>query len=106
MDGDQYGQSMKLENETYQIVENSTNKVSMATYDPATDRMVFDASGRAAGVYNYTLTLTMNGHKASVNVTVVVQTPPYNGASSYKVDISKPVIDLAEHLHRICLHQK
>ena len=39
---DQYGQSMKLENETYQIVENSTNKVSMATYDPATDRMVFD----------------------------------------------------------------
>ena len=67
----------------------------MATYDPATDRMVFDASGRAAGVYNYTLTLTMNGHKASVNVTVVVQTPPYNGASSYKVDISKPVIDLA-----------
>ena len=31
----------------------------------------------------------------SVNVTVVVQTPPYNGASSYKVDISKPVIDLA-----------
>ena len=92
---DQYGQSMKLENETYQIVENSTNKVSMATYDPATDRMVFDASGRAAGVYNYTLTLTMNGHKASVNVTVVVQTPPYNGASSYKVDISKPVIDLA-----------
>ena len=42
---DQYGQSLKLENETYQIVENSTNKVSMATYDPATDRMVFDASG-------------------------------------------------------------
>lgn len=92
---DQYGQSLRLENETYQIVENSTNKVSMATYDPTTDRMVFDASGRAAGVYNYTLTLTMNGHKASVNVTVVVQTPPYNGASSYKVDISKPVIDLA-----------
>ena len=45
---DQYGQSMKLENETYQIVENSTNKVSMATYDPATDRMVFDASGRGS----------------------------------------------------------
>ena len=92
---DQYGQILKLENETYGIVENSTNKVSMATYDPATDRMVFDASGRAAGVYNYTLTLTMNGHKAAVNVTVVVQTPPYNGASSYKVDINKPVIDLA-----------
>ena len=49
---DQYGQSLKLENETYQIVENSTNKVSMATYDPTTDRMVFDAPGRAAGVYN------------------------------------------------------
>ena len=92
---DQYGQDIALTNETAEIVENSTYKAGMATYDATTDRLVIDAAGRTAGTYNYTLTLTMNGHKAAVNVTVIVQTPPYNGASSYRIDMDQPVIDLA-----------
>ncbi|MDY4892990.1 MAG: hypothetical protein SO130_06240 [Agathobacter sp.] len=92
---DQYGQPIVLSNETAQIVENGTNKASMATYDAATDRMIIDASGRAAGTYNYTLTLTMNGHQASANVTVTVQTPPYNGANTYCVDLDNSALDLA-----------
>ena len=46
------------------------------------------------GSYSYTINMTMNGHKASENFVVVVQTPPYNGASSYKVEMDHPVLDL------------
>lgn len=92
---DQYGQNFALNNETASIVENGTNKANMVTYDAATKRLVIDAANRATGAYNYTLTLTVNGHKAAVSVTVIVQTPPYNGASSYRIDMNQPVIDLA-----------
>lgn len=92
---DQYGQPIDLNNETAQIVENGTNKAAMAAYDAATDRLIIDACGRAEGTYNYTLTLTMDGHQAAVNITVVVQKPPYNGASTYLIDMDNPVLDLA-----------
>lgn len=92
---DQYGQNVTLNNETASIVENGTSKTNMVTYDSATKRLIIDAANRATGAYNYTLTLTMDGHKASVSITVIVQTPPYNGASTYKIDMNQPVIDLA-----------
>lgn len=92
---DQYGQNFALRNETATITENGTSKVNMVTYDTTTKRLVVDAAGRATGAYNYTLTLTMDGHKAATNITVIVQTPPYNGASTYKIDMNQPVIDLA-----------
>lgn len=92
---DQYGQNVTLNNETASIVENGTSKTNMVTYDSATKRLIIDAANRATGAYNYTLTLTMDGHKASVSITVIVQTPPYNGASTYKIDMNQPVINLA-----------
>lgn len=91
---DQYDHVIDLKNETVTITDNSTVKANMVTYDAADDRLVVDASGRATGSYGYTVNMTMNGHKASANFTVVVQTPPYNGASSYKVEMDCPVLDL------------
>lgn len=91
---DQYGHLIALKDETVTITDNNTIKTSMVTYDASNDRLVIDASGRATGSYSYTINMTMNGHKASENFVVVVQTPPYNGASSYKVEMDHPVLDL------------
>ncbi|MCI7104662.1 MAG: hypothetical protein MR943_01965 [Lachnobacterium sp.] len=91
---DQYGHLIDLKDEAVTITDNNTVKNSIATYDAVNDRLVIDASGRAIGSYNYTINMTMNGHKASENFTVVVQAPPYNGASSYKVEMDHPVLDL------------
>lgn len=91
---DQYGHLIDLKDETVTITDNSSVKTNMVTYDAVDDRLVIDASGRATGSYSYTVTMTMNGHKASENFTVVVQTAPYNGASSYKVEMDHPVLDL------------
>ena len=66
----------------------------MVTYDAAEDRLVIDASGRTPGSYGYTVTMTMNGRKAAADFVVVVQTAPYNGASSYKIEMDRPVLDL------------
>lgn len=91
---DQYGHQIGLKDETVTITDNSSVKTNMVTYDAVDDRLVIDASGRATGSYSYTVTMTMNGHKASENFTVVVQTAPYNGASSYKIEMDRPVLDL------------
>ena len=91
---DQYGHVINLKDETVTITDNSTVKANMVTYDAADDRLVVDASGRATGSYGYTVNMTMNGHKASADFFVVVQTPPYNGASSYRVEMDHPVLDL------------
>lgn len=92
---DQYGDAFALNNESFQITDNSTYKPNIATYDPTTNRVEISTNGCAAGTYSYTLTLTVDGQKASVTFTVVVQTPPSNGAVSYQLDIDNPVIDLA-----------
>ena len=91
---DQYGHLIDLKDETVTITDNSTVKANMVTYDAANDRLVVDAGGRATGSYGYTVNMTMNGHKASADFVVVVQTPPYNGASSYRVEMDHPVLDL------------
>lgn len=91
---DQYGHVIPLKDETATITDNSTYKTNMATYDVANDRIVIDASGRATGTYNYTVTLKMNGYKASADFTIVVQTAPYNGASTYAIEMDQPVLDL------------
>lgn len=91
---DQYGHLIDLKGETVTITDNSSVKTNMVTYDAADDRLVIDASGRATGSYSYTVTMTMNGHKAAADFVVVVQTAPYNGASSYKIEMDRPVLDL------------
>lgn len=91
---DQYGHPIDLKDETVTITDNSSVKANMVTYDAADDRLVIDAGGRTTGSYGYTVTMTMNGHKASENFVVVVQTAPYNGASSYKIEMDHPVLDL------------
>lgn len=91
---DQYGHQIGLKDETVTITDNSSVKANMVTYDAAEDRLVIDASGRTPGSYGYTVTMTMNGRKAAADFVVVVQTAPYNGASSYKVEMDRPVLDL------------
>lgn len=91
---DQYGHLIDLKGETVTITDNSSVKTNMVTYDAADDRLVIDASGRATGSYSYTVTMTMNGRKAAADFVVVVQTAPYNGASSYKIEMDRPVLDL------------
>ena len=91
---DQYGHQIGLKDETVTITDNSSVKANMVTYDAAEDRLVIDASGRTPGSYGYTVTMTMNGRKAAVDFVVVVQTAPYNGASSYKIEMDRPVLDL------------
>lgn len=91
---DQYGHLIGLKDETVTITDNSSVKANMVTYDAAEDRLVIDASGRTPGSYGYTVTMTMNGRKAAADFVVVVQTAPYNGASSYKIEMDRPVLDL------------
>lgn len=91
---DQYGHLIGLKDETVTITDNSSVKANMVTYDAAEDRLVIDASGRTPGSYGYTVTMTMNGRKAAADFVVVVQTAPYNGASSYQVEMDHPVLDL------------
>lgn len=91
---DQYGHQIGLKDETVTIIDNSSVKANMVTYDATEDRLVIDASGRTPGSYGYTVTMTMNGRKAAADFVVVVQTAPYNGASSYKIEMDRPVLDL------------
>ncbi|MCM1283297.1 MAG: hypothetical protein NC242_06645 [Roseburia sp.] len=91
---DQYGQSYALVGESAQITDNNTSR-GMVSYDAAGDRIEVSPSGYTAGSYSYTLTLTAGGQQVSVNFTIVVQTPSYSGAVSYKVDIDNPTLDLA-----------
>lgn len=92
---DQYGQDLALEKETALITDNNTTKTPMVSYDTASNRLLINAAGRVAGTYYYTLILEMNGHKASTNIAITVQTPPYNAASTYRVEMSRPTIDMA-----------
>lgn len=91
---DQYGRQINLKDETVSITDNNTLKMNMVTYDAANDRLVVDTTGRTAGTYRYTAVMTMNGHKASADFVIEVQTPPSNGVSSYKIEMDHPVLDL------------
>lgn len=92
---DQYGETFRLENESAQIVDNSTVKLNLAQYNPDTNRVEINTSGYSAGTYYYTLTITSGGHKATANFSVVIQSPPESGAVSYKINVDSPVTDLA-----------
>lgn len=91
---DQYGQEFILEDETAQIVDNSSIKLGLATYDAAANRIVVKSSYNP-GTYYYTLTLTSGGKTMSANFVVVIQSPPENGSVSYRVDVDAPITDLA-----------
>ena len=91
---DQYGSVIDLKDENVTFTDNNTSRTGMPSYDAANDRIVIDASGRTAGTYNFTVTVTMNGHKASANFAIDVQTPPYNGVSGYAIEMDQPVVDM------------
>ena len=92
---DQYGEAFLLENETAQIVDNSTLKLNLAEYDAKTNRVKINTTYASPGTYYYTLTISCDGRQASAGFSVLVQTPPTNGTLSYRVNIDTPVMDLA-----------
>lgn len=93
---DQYGNEFPLSGETWQFTDNSTYKNNnLVSYDAAGHQIIIRAAYVAAGVYSYTLTLTMGTRKASGDFVVVVKEAPANGAVSYQVLLDKPVLDLA-----------
>ena len=89
---DQYGDDFALNNESVQIT--GTNAYAVK-YDEINDRIIVDPTGMTAGTYSYTMTVTAGSHKATTGFNVVVQTPPENGAVTYKIDMDQPVVDMA-----------
>lgn len=89
---DQYGDDFTLTDESVQIT--GTNAYAVK-YDEINDRIIVDPSMLTAGTYSYTMTVTVGTHKATTGFNVVVQTPPENGAVTYKIDMDQPVIDMA-----------
>ena len=89
---DQYGDDFALTDESVQIT--GTNAYAVK-YDEINDRIIVDPSMLTAGTYSYTVTVTVGTHKATTGFNVVVQTPPENGAVTYKIDMDQPVIDMA-----------
>lgn len=89
---DQYGDDFALNDESVQIT--GTNAYAVK-YDEINDRIIVDPSLMAAGTYSYTVTMTVGTHKATTGFNVVVQTPPENGAVTYKIDMDQPVVDMA-----------
>lgn len=89
---DQYGDDFALNDESVQIT--GTNAYAVK-YDEINDRIIVDPSLMAAGTYSYTVTMTVGTHKAMTGFNVVVQTPPENGAVTYKIDMDQPVVDMA-----------
>lgn len=89
---DQYGDDFALNDESVQIT--GTNAYAVK-YDEINDRIIVDPSLMAAGTYSYTVTMTVGTHKAMAGFNVVVQTPPENGAVTYKIDMDQPVVDMA-----------
>ena len=89
---DQYGDDFALNDESVQIT--GTNAYAVK-YDEINDRIIVDPSLMAAGTYSYTVTMTVGTHKVTTGFNVVVQTPPENGAVTYKIDMDQPVVDMA-----------
>lgn len=89
---DQYGDDFALNDESVQIT--GTNAYAVK-YDEINDRIIVDPSLMAAGTYSYIVTMTVGTHKATTGFNVVVQTPPENGAVTYKIDMDQPVVDMA-----------
>lgn len=92
---DQSGETIALDGETFSITETSSVKSNMANYNTEKNQLEFNAYGQRENGYSFTLTLTQNGKSASANFTVVVRTPPANGALSYVVEVDQASVDLA-----------
>lgn len=97
---DQYGESYALTGENAVLTNTTTNLIntSVASYDAANDRIVLNASNAIPGTYNYTLTLTAGGEKASASFTVVivsVSSVPSNAATTYEIEMDKISDDLS-----------
>lgn len=93
---DQYGNGYPLSGETAQFTDNSTYKNSnLVSYDTKSHKIIIRAAYVPAGVYSYTLTVTMGEKKASGNFSVEVRDVPVNGLVTYRVLLDQPVLDLA-----------
>lgn len=97
---DQYSERLVLTGETGTVTNTTTSLIntSVASYDAANDRIVLNASNAIPGTYNYTLTLTSGGEKASVAFSVVivsVSSVPSNAATTYAIEMDKHSDDLS-----------
>ncbi len=90
---DQYGKNYELVNEVATI-SGGTQRV-LANYDPENHNVIIRAQGASTGVYEFVLTVTMNGSTASQRFSVNVSAPNYNGAVTYKVEASQDTMDLS-----------
>ena len=92
-----YLKNIKLDQNTLMLSNRyitGTNAYAVK-YDEINDRIIVDPTGMTAGTYSYTMTVTAGSHKATTGFNVVVQTPPENGAVTYKIDMDQPVVDMA-----------
>ena len=90
---DQYGKSYELVNEIASVSGGSQRV--LASYDPVNHNVIIRAQGAAGGVYDFVLTVTMNGSTASQRFSVQVSVPPVNGAVTYRVEASQDTMDLS-----------
>lgn len=90
---DQYGKSYELVNEIASISGGSQRV--LASYDPANHNVIIRAQGATGGVYDFVLTVTMNGSTVSQRFSVQVSVPPVNGAVTYRVEASQDTMDLS-----------
>lgn len=92
---DQYGERYPLTSEAVSLSNNSAFNASLATYDAASDRIVLNASSAIPGTYNYTMTMTADGEKATASFSVTVVTVPTTGNITYVLEIDKTQDDLS-----------
>ncbi|MBO5247237.1 MAG: hypothetical protein J6B28_08280 [Eubacterium sp.] len=92
---DQYGESYPLTTESANISDSNVLKANIASYDAVDNRLLIKTSSAVPGTYNYTLTLTADGKKASATFSIVVVSIPATGTETYEIEIDKPVADLS-----------
>jgi hypothetical protein len=92
---DQNGDAFPLTGEKATITENGLLKGNLATYVDAENRISLQAQNATAGTYSYTLTLDVDGTKASIGFTVVVVNVSATGTVSYGIDMDRTEDDLA-----------
>lgn len=92
---DQYGDSYALTDEAVSLSNNTTINSGLATYDASANRIVLNASNAVVGTYNYTMTLTSGGEKATAAFTVVVVPVPTTGDITYALEIDRTTDDLS-----------
>lgn len=89
---DQYGTKMSLSNATVTITE-ANKKMVFASYDAENQNLVLKDT-LTAGIYDYTVKVTINGKTATSILGLEVKEVPATGAVTYKVQIDNPTIDM------------